>query len=77
MFKPVLPFSSRALILGVSLGARGHASLISNMVRVHWLTGFPVGGDEWEECCEYGLFPLINPKGGVRVWGWEIGRAHV
>lgn len=39
MFKPV-SFSSRALILGVSGGARGHVSLISSVVRVCWLAAF-------------------------------------
>lgn len=40
MFKPV-PFSSRALILGVSGGAREHVSLISSVVRVSCFAGFP------------------------------------
>lgn len=75
MFKPVLPFSSRALILGVSGGARGHVSLISSMVRVCWLTGFPhveqSGGDA-VKIAAHGVFLLINPEVGVRAWGWGV-----
>lgn len=36
-----VPFSSRALILGVGGGAGGHVSLISSVVRVCWLAAFP------------------------------------
>lgn len=62
MFKPV-PFSSRALILGVSGGARGHVSLISSVVRVRWLTGFlsvERHGEDAVKMAAHGVFLLIN-----------------
>lgn len=75
MFKPVLPFSSRALILGVTGGARGHVSLISSMVRVCCLTGFPhveQSGEDAVKITAHGVFLLINPEVDVRAWGWGV-----
>lgn len=79
MFKPVLPFSSSALILGVSGGARGHVSLISSMVRVCWLTGFPSVeqcGEDAVKMAAHGVSLLINPEGGVRAWGWGVKKQN-
>lgn len=72
MLEPV-PFSSRALIFGVSGGARGHVSLISDVVRVCWLTGFSQCGAEWRGCCENvcsEVFLLITAP-GLGEWGPE------
>lgn len=63
MFKPV-PVSSRALILGVSGGARGHVSLISSVVRV---LAVEQRGEDAVKMAAYGVFLLINPEGGVRA----------
>lgn len=68
----LVPFSSRALILGVSGGAVGHVSLISSVVRVWWLAGSPSveqSGEDAVKMAAHGVFLLINPDGGVRVWG--------
>lgn len=75
MSKPVLPFSSRSLILGASGGARGHVSLISSTVRVCCLTGFPhveQSGEDAVKIAAHGVFLPINPEVGVRAWGWGV-----
>lgn len=62
-------FPSRALILGVSGGARGHVSLISSVARVRWLAGFPSvkqHGVGAVKMAAGGVFLLINPEGGVK-----------
>lgn len=65
---PPPPFSSSALILGVSGGAGGHVSLISSVVRVC----FPSVEQREEDpvkMAAHGVFLLINFEGGVRARG--------
>lgn len=67
--KPV-PFSSRALILGVSGGAGGHVSLISSVVRVWGLTGSPgvvLCREDVVKMASRSVLPLINLGGVVEA----------
>lgn len=76
--KPV-PFSFRALILGVSAGARGHVSLISSVVRVWGLAGsstVELSGKDVVKMAAHSVLLLINLEGGVKAGrgGWGVAK---
>lgn len=54
-------------------------SLISSVVRVCWLAGFPSvkqHGEGTVKMAAHGVFLLINPEGGIKARGGELKKSQ-